>query len=357
MTSTSTIRLQSNGDYWQARWTDDRGRSRGKSLGHKSKVTEQQAIEKCRELERQHILSPARRNMDQAPTIGNWLINFKELTPHYSEGTRALYDRVGNLLTEYFGGTQRIDRIKRIDAGKFRAWLKSSSPDITENTIRKHIRHCKVIFSLAKTYEVVHENTFDHEPSSPPETDKDWHYMTLEELDQVIEQCPNHRWIVLFSLCRLAGLRLGEALRLKWQDTNIEKAMLTVEHAGEHTTKKRRRDVPMTPRLQAIMVRALEAAEPGSTLACGLTRTRLYHQAAGILQRAGIKPYDKLFHTLRKNCESDWFAQGYPTMAVCSWLGHSPSVAARFYHRPEQAVIDRVTGKASPQTTPQNNLV
>ena len=44
------------------------------------------------------------------------------------------------------------------------------------------------------------------------EPDKDWKYVSLEKLDKLLDACPNIGWKMLIALCRLAGLRRGEAL-------------------------------------------------------------------------------------------------------------------------------------------------
>jgi len=45
----------------------------------------------------------------------------------------------------------------------------------------------------------------------------------LEELDKLLDACHNVGWKMLIALCRIAGLRRGEALRLLWSDINWEK--------------------------------------------------------------------------------------------------------------------------------------
>ena len=49
-----------------------------------------------------------------------------------------------------------------------------------------------------------------------------------------------------------------------------------------------------------------------------------------IIMRSGHKPWPRLFQNLRGSCETDW-VDDYPSHQVASWLGHSPSIAARHY--------------------------
>jgi len=61
-----------------------------------------------------------------------------------------------------------------------------------------------------------------------------------------------------------------------------------------------------------------------------------------LCRKAGVDCWSQPWHSLRKSFESDLFAAGYPILDVCSWLGHSPAVAARHYHRTTPEVARRV---------------
>ena len=49
-----------------------------------------------------------------------------------------------------------------------------------------------------------------------------------------------------------------------------------------------------------------------------------------ILRRAGLKPWQKLFHNLRASRESE-LMRSYDLATVCRWIGNSPEVAAKHY--------------------------
>jgi len=189
-------------------------------------------------------------------------------------------------------------------------------------------------------------NPFDREVGATPAVDKSWAYITMADLAKLMDATPSRPWRSLLALCRLAGLRLGEALRLTWADVDHEKNILTVRHEGQQDTKHRARTVPMVPQLQTEMAKALEKAEDGETRVCPLHLVNLHRNMRIIVKRAGLDRWKKQFHTLRKNCESDWLAK-YPVMAVCDWLGHDPAVAARHYHQVGADLVAKITG-ASP---------
>lgn len=344
---TSDIHLYANGDYWQARWQDDAGKPRAKSLGNRAKVSKLEAKRLCRDLAEQHAIRPAARNVIAGTTLAAWLDDFRKLTPQYSEATRTLYEQVGALLTEHFTASRRLDRISRQDAGMFRAWLSDGSRKLTEATIRKHIRHCKVIFATAVRYEHIAANPFEAETGAAPRVDKTWRYVSADDLAKLLGACPDRHWRALFALCRLAGLRLGEAKRLTWADVDHDTRMLTVQHEGKATTKRRRRTVPIVPTLAAELIDAFDAADAGEERVAPIsTSNNLYRHAEAIIKRAELEPWGKVFHTMRKNCESDWLAI-YPVMDVCDWLGHAPNVASKHYHQTGKVIIEQVTGRQS----------
>lgn len=49
-----------------------------------------------------------------------------------------------------------------------------------------------------------------------------------------------------------------------------------------------------------------------------------------IVERAGLKPWPKLFHALRSSRETE-LAQDYPIYVVTAWLGNTPTIALRHY--------------------------
>ncbi len=62
-----------------------------------------------------------------------------------------------------------------------------------------------------------------------------------------------------------------------------------------------------------------------------------------IIERAGHKPWPRLFQNLRGSCETDW-VDDYPSHQVASWLGHSPSIAARHYLKHKDLHVQAATG-------------
>src|SRR5690606_17498305 len=118
----------------------------------------------------------------------------------------------------------------------------------------------------------------------------------------LLDACPSSSWKALIALCRWAGLRRSEAVRMDWPQVDFAARTLTVAHQGEQTTKKRTRVAPMDPRLYAVLMDRFNAAGDGERVFADDPHN-LTKDVKAIIKRAGLEPWDKSFHTLRENCE------------------------------------------------------
>lgn len=71
--------------------------------------------------------------------------------------------------------------------------------------------------------------------------------------------------------------------------------------------------------------RALAERTPGIWQNTNL-RTHLLR----LIERAGLKPWPRLFHNLRSSRQTE-LEETFPTHVVCAWLGNSPQIANRHY--------------------------
>lgn len=356
MNSNIGVQLHRNGAYWQARWYDSAGKRCTESLGAMSKVSKRAAVKLCEALAIEHAVTPAARDVGKAPTLKAWTDQYVELRDDIKEGTLELHQTTIRYLLARFGDVKRLDTISDAAADDFRVWLgkqpvrpgggeSKSKRTLGRQTVAGHVRNAKVIFERARLRRLIATNPFDNVSGSAPAVAKTWAEIGPADLERILDKSPGAGWRCLFALARLAGLRRGEALRLTWADIDWQARTLAVRpEGGEEGTKQRARVVPVNPRLYAVLREAYDEALERAVLVCGLgDETAVDKQARQIIAAAGLPPYSKPFHTLRKCLETEWLAE-YPTMSVCGWLGHSPTVAARHYHRPRAEDIARVTG-------------
>jgi integrase len=372
------VRLKSNGNYWQAYWTNAKGEPCTKGLGSKKKVSERQARAKCRNLGVDLRLGVQRGG--RAPRLSEWLDKYLQLRTDLDPKTRRQVDHTGRYLKAYFTNDPPIDRIDRSDAAEWRAALargelrraanlypkpaekigvatkfnrkrkgeKLPKP-LSEATVAKHVRDAKRIFEEATEESglgLIDKNPFRRLSGRAPKPSKTWAAITQEQLRLILAACPNDGWKALFALCRLAGLRRGEALDLQWQDVLWDANKIVVNaRLAKQTTKKAKRVCPIEPGrcptgLTKILRDVFSAAPDGATHVCGGVKTDdIDRDAKRIIQASGIPAYAKPFHALRKNREGEVAAQ-YPQHVFTEWMGHDGEVAEQFYLRVEATLYE-----------------
>ena len=194
-----------------------------------------------------------------------------------------------------------------------------------------------MIFNQAVRDDLTPFNPFDRLKSKPPEPDKDWYYLNLTNFDKLVAACPTSGWKTLIALCRLAGLRRGEAITLCWTAVDWDRRLLTV--LASKTGRKR--VVPIEPKLYKMLITAFEEAPEGQQLVCDVNTHCLWRNFTVIRKNAGLPAWDDAFQVMRRNCETDW-AQRFPQYAVSTWIGHDITVSARHYLQIPEDLYDKV---------------
>ena len=96
---------------------------------------------------------------------------------------------------------------------------------------------------------------------------------------------------------------------------------------------KETRIVPIFPELKAYLNEAWETEADKTEFV--ITRYRSDSQnlrttLLKVIERAGLKPWPKLFQNLRASRQTE-LEETFPTHVVCKWMGNSPKVAQRHY--------------------------
>jgi integrase len=172
--------------------------------------------------------------------------------------------------------------------------------------------------------------------------------LTPEQTHALLDAARGDRLEALYVLAVATGLREGELLALKWEDVELEDAVLRVRHSLTRTggkvtlglpkTKKSRRSVGLTERaveaLQAHLSRQLEvmkrmgslyrpgglvfANETGGIINPSNLRNRSFKP---LLKRARLP--DIRFHDLRHTCATLLLSRNVNPKIVSEMLGHS----------------------------------
>ncbi len=353
MISRSTVTLSSNGKYWQAQYYDLMGRRRAKSLGPKSKLSRRQAKVRCDRFAADIQLNPSKASASQAPKLGEFLERYLSSRTDLKPGSLYLQDLTSRYLRQFFGAEIRIHRITRAMASEWRAALAQGElkqarknhqyDSMSETTVCGRVVDAITIFNSAVSDDLIAINPFDRLNHQAPKPDKQWHYVSLEELDNLLNACPTTGWKALIALCRLAGLRRGEALKLEWPAIDWEKRRLTIyaQKTSRHGNNKR--TVPIEPKLYQLLVDVHESASSDQVRVCDVNAHSLWRNFRVIRQRASLPAWKDAFQVMRRNAETDW-AQRFPQYAVSEWLGHDISVSAAFYLAVPEELYMKATG-------------
>ena len=287
MVNDNRVRLHSNGRYWQLVYRTTEGVRVVKSLGSKAKLTRRAAEQARDKLVADFARTPGLRDAGTCLTVEQWGKEYLRLKSDLAPGSRARVEQSIELLQEHLGKEARIDRIDRRAARGWAAWLadqdsKTRPGKIALATQRLHVRNVKAMFALAAQDDIIPFNPFDRLASGTVQVDKTWADVTHKQLEQMLEACPGPNWRSLLALCRLAGLRRGEALRLAWVDIDWCTRTLTVAHSGRRTTKRRTRIVPMSAKLHEILRAGFESAPSGSVLVCDVGGFNIDRRRPGV---------------------------------------------------------------------------
>jgi len=188
--------------------------------------------------------------------------------------------------------------------------------------------------------------------------------LSENELRALLEQMPTG-WRLFFEFLAHTGLRIGEAIALRWSDVDFNRRRLSVERryyrGGFDAPKSKygRRKVPLSEG----MARDLEArwllvddagglvftSEAGTVIDSSNLMQRVLKKAG---RRAGV-PWVG-FHTFRHTCATTLFRRGLNAKQVQVWLGHhSPAFTLATYVHfladdlPDASFLDDVTGSGN----------
>jgi integrase len=233
-------------------------------------------------------------------------------------------------LKETFDDDTPVTKITPADAAAWRRSLREQG--LSEAAIRTHSGNAKTMLAAALRRKTIPESPFGDLKSGPTPS-KYSRYITPDEIEKVIDACPDSEWRLLFGLARYAGLRVpSETQLLTWADVDFDKARLTVRSPKtERWEGHEQRVVPITPKLMKLLRERFEAMPEGEAPLVAIGgKGAVIRRVRAIWKQAGVEPWQRLWQTLRSSCEKEW-AMTHPQFAVSKWIGHSITVSGKHY--------------------------
>ncbi len=273
----------------------------------------------------------ARRTIAALLSVGDLCDQYIAERDDVKPNTREVYTRTRKNLVAFFGRDKLIGTVTPYEAEQWRREL--GRLGLSEATVRKRCGVAKQFFAAAVKRRALEQDPFAGLKSSAIANESRRYFLTRADAEKIMEACPDAEWRLIFALARFGGLRTpSETLALKWTDITKERIVIHSPKT-EHHEGKAERVIPLFPELQEPLREAFELAPAGSEFVIARHRQRncnLRTQFLRIVERAGLKPWQKLFQNLRSTRETE-LAETYPLHVVVAWLGNSQLVAAKHY--------------------------
>jgi integrase len=252
-------------------------------------------------------------------------------------------------------------------------WLcdpdKQDGRKLADSSVRKIVAPPRVCLASAVREGLIRVNparevNLRHRPVADPDQE-DTRALMRDQLDAFLAAVPD-QWRTFFALLSTTGLRISEAVGLRWRHVELEGAapMIKVGRrivfgtVGPPKSRYGRRDIPIPPSLvKALRKHRVDTEwprenDPVFTTSVGtalLPRNVFARVLKPAAETAGV-PWAG-FHTFRHTCASMLFAEGRNAVQVQRWLGHhSPAFTLSVYVH----LLDEDLGGALELPTPKS---
>lgn len=281
------------------------------------------------------------------------------------EHTRGRYKRGLEDAYEYFDGV-RLSDVRPQDVKAFAAWVgkrprrrkrrdkKADVRPLAEASVRASLAPVKAMFATAFEEGLIRTNPTAGVRIVVPrrrgvidEDDGNIKALNAEQLQKVLAEiaAADKDWILFFRVLVSLGLRISEAIELRWRDVDLGTRTVRIRRnyydgeIGPLKTKYSRRDLKLAPELgQALWtLRKKTKARDGDLV---FTSKRGQRVDQSNLSERVMKPAAKkagfewvTFHTFRHTCASLLFNDAkWNPKQVQVWLGHhSPAFTLERY--------------------------
>jgi integrase len=266
----------------------------------------------------------------------------------YGSVRQSTYDRDTNLVNNHIKPVLGSLKLKKLNSAHVQNFYRNRlDTGLSASTVRKIHDILRRGLAQAVDWHLTQRNVADV-VKPPRPVPKEIVALSADETRRLLDAAAEDRLEALYVLAVHTGMRQGEMLALRWQDVDIENAVLSVRRTltrrggkvafGEPKTKKSRRSIRLTPQavdaLRAHLERQLRDMEilgdhyqdqglifttdTGAPINPSNLRQRSF---TPLLKRAGL-PHMR-FHDLRHTCATLLLSRGVHPKFVQELLGHA----------------------------------
>jgi integrase len=284
---------------------------------------------------------------DENVTVGEYLDGWLKGSV-YGSVRRSTYDRDTYLVNKHIKPILGGLKLKKLNSAHVQHFYRDRlDAGLSASTVHKMHDILRRSLAQAAKCHLVPRNVADV-VKPPRPAPKEICTLSADETRKLLEAAVGDRLEALYVLAVHTGMRQGELLALRWQDVDIEYAVVSIRRSltrnggkvvfGEPKTKKSRRSICLTPQaveaLSSHLKRQLRdmeilgdcyqdqglvfATNTGGPINPSNLRRRSF---ASLLKRAGL-PHMR-FHDLRHTCASLLLSRGVHPKFVQELLGHA----------------------------------
>jgi integrase len=266
----------------------------------------------------------------------------------YGSVRQSTYDRDTNLVNNHVKPVLGSLKLKKLNSAHVQNFYRNRlDTGLSASTVRKIHDILRRGLAQAVDWHLTQRNVADV-VKPPRPVPKEIVALSADETRRLLDAAAEDRLEALYVLAVHTGMRQGEMLALRWQDVDIENAVLSVRRTltrrggkiafGQPKTKKSRRSIRLTPQavdaLRAHLERQLRDMEilgdhyqdqglifttdTGAPINPSNLRQRSF---TPLLKRAGL-PHMR-FHDLRHTCATLLLSRGVHPKFVQELLGHA----------------------------------
>ncbi len=182
-------------------------------------------------------------------------------------------------------------RLGQINPALLRAFMVSISEEYSPSTQQKMHGLLKRALQDVVNLDVLIKNPMNAVPRPKSRLVNETQPLEPEQLEQLLKQLEGHRLRLVFHLCFSCGLRIGEALALRWDD--VRSSILRVNHTinrtytrsnGEHLFRPAKAGSAREMRLDTVTISYFK-------------QHKLHQQEERTKHGAGFNPFDLVFIT------------------------------------------------------------
>jgi integrase/recombinase XerD len=226
-----------------------------------------------------------------------------------------------------FVGDKELNRYTVADLDRFKGeYLRRVKP----SSVNVALRSVKAVFARAKEWGMIEENVLQRVklvrvPQQSPQ------YLTRAEQLSLLASVDDAVLKLLFEFLFNTGLRIGEALALKWVDVDVSRKQISVVSSEGHVTKTRRnRVVPLNDNAMGAL-----PERSGEYVFCRQGRplnvSYASHRFKYYVRTAGL-PESIHLHSSRHSFASNLAEKNVDLYVIGKLLGHSsPALTTALY--------------------------